>query len=324
MDRGPRYSNFAEGRLAFADRPTISFAPQRSPELTKGLLSRIPLDTLYLFVGTAEGVERHLRLFVRNLNGLDNCGGTGPHSPRAPEFHEFRSVAGLIDELQKQRQLVLAVEQREVEVPDPVPLDSHGMPDLAKIKAAGLNVRSRGEKQGHVLTHTKAVHVLRFQHEVLACPEVLELVRLLRLEPGHDSYDVEELIQGQFRPSDSDGQRTRIDVTMRSVLEVMFFLSQAVNVPPEHICSGLVVETQNPDGSPFDWDAVLGDLFHIRVTRHKPKSAFLAVQYRGYWFYIDDADTTSKITLTLFNDLFRLQRIGAAEGQPLLTLPVGR
>jgi hypothetical protein len=49
----------------------------------------------------------------------------------------------------------------------------------------------------------------------------------------------------------------------------------------------------------------------------------VVVKYRGWWFYIDD-DAASKVTLNVFNDLFRLQRLGVAEGQPLLTLPVGR
>jgi hypothetical protein len=152
---------------------------------------------------------------------------------------------------------------------------------------------------------------------------MLELTRVLRLEPGRESYEVEEIVEGQLRPTVVDG-RTKITLTMRSVLEVMYFLSQNVAVPPGHVCAGLVPVTSNADGSSFDWDAVLGDLLRVEVSAKKPKKAFVAVQYRHCWFWIDDADQSSKITITLFNDLFRLQRIGAAEGQPLLTLPVGR
>ena len=52
VDRGGA-SNYGQGTLNFADRPTITFAPRRSPELTKGLLTQIPLETLYLFAGNA-------------------------------------------------------------------------------------------------------------------------------------------------------------------------------------------------------------------------------------------------------------------------------
>ena len=104
----------------------------------------------------------------------------------------------------------------------------------------------------------------------------------------------------------------------------MYFLSHAIAVPPEHVQCGLVTITRNPDGTAFDWNDVTGDLLRISVAKHQPKHAAVAVSYRGYWYYIDDADIASKTTLSLFRELTRLQKVGAAEGQPLLTLPVGR
>ena len=47
------------------------------------------------------------------------------------------------------------------------------------------------------------------------------------------------------------------------------------------------------------------------------------MKYRDYWYYIQDTDLSSKTTLNLFNELLRLQKIGAVEGQPLLSLPLG-
>jgi hypothetical protein len=127
-DRGGA-TNFGEAQLNFADRPTITFAPQRAPELTKGLLSRIPLDTLYLLAANGEDTERDLRLFVRNINGIENCTSCGGPAPAsAPEFAEFRHVASLLGALRRDRNMVLAVEHREVDVPGPVPLDAGGMP----------------------------------------------------------------------------------------------------------------------------------------------------------------------------------------------------
>jgi hypothetical protein len=77
-DRGGA-SHYGEANMSFADRPTITFVPQRSSELTKGLLTRIPLETLFLSVVNVADEGRLLRLFVRNLNGIDNAGeGDGP------------------------------------------------------------------------------------------------------------------------------------------------------------------------------------------------------------------------------------------------------
>jgi hypothetical protein len=322
-DRGGM-SHYGEGNLRFADRPTITFAPQRSPELTKGLLTRIPLETLFLFVANGADQGRLLRLFVRNINGIDNAGeGGGPTPPIAPEFAEFRYAAELSGRLNRERRAVLSIESRPVDVPGAVPIHAVTADDLIKITAAGQGVRPLSGNNGYMLTHSKPVRVWRVQREALGAPEVDELVRVLRLKPRQETYEIEE-VEGQLRPSQDEPARSKLTVTTRSVLEVMFLLSQTINAPSEHVHDALVIETRNPDGSMFDWGQVLGDLFRVEVAKHKPKNAYIAVPYRGYWFYIDDADSSSKITLNLFSELFRLQRISASEGGPLLTLPVGR
>ena len=45
-----------------------------------------------------------------------------------------------------------------------------------------------------------------------------------------------------------------IAITGRSLLAVMFFLSQGVEAPPEHITDGLVTVTKSADGKNFDWE----------------------------------------------------------------------
>jgi hypothetical protein len=288
-------------------------------------LTQIPLETIYLFSANATDHARMMRLFVRNLNGIENAGsGGGPSPSSAPEFAEFRRAAEVLSQMQHERLAVLAVENRLVDVPGAVPMKTLTAQDLLKISAAGQGVRPISDNSGYVLTQSRPVRLLRIHPEAISAPDLLELTRVLRLTPYQESYAVEEVIEGQLRQTDFDTLRNKITVTTRSVLEVMYLLSKTVSVPAEHACSGLVTETRNPDGSPFNWDDVLGDLFHVEVSKHKPKTAYLAVPFRGYWYYIDDADTSSKITLSMFTDLFRLQRLGAAEGQPLLTLPVGR
>jgi hypothetical protein len=324
MDRGGA-SNYGQGSLNFADRPTITFAPQRSPELTKGLLGQIPLETLYLFAGNSIDHARLLRLFVRELNGIENAGNAGGPAPsQPPEFAEFRHIADLCGWCQSQRLIVLTTENRQTDVPGAVTMPSLSAQDLLKITAAGQGVRALPDNRGYLLTQSKSVRVLRVAPDALGAPEVVELATALHLKPGHASYEVEEAASGQLRPAIKDTGRTKLSVTTRSVLEVMYLLSHNIMTPEEHLAAGLVSETRNADGSSFDWNDVIGDLFRVQVCKHRPKAAYLAVPYRGYWFYIDDFDASSKITLTLFSELFRLQRLGAAEGQPLLTLPVGR
>jgi hypothetical protein len=316
-DRGPIYSNYLDGNLGFADRPTVTLAPQRSAAFTRALLSHISLETLYLFGTTNTGVDVLLRVFVREVNGLALTAGD-------PQVVEARRIADLMRVLQQQRTMVLGTDYRQSDVPDAPPFESLNAEELVKIKQAGYGVRSLGEKKGYVLTRTTPVRVLRIQPDAALSPEVLELERLLRLQPGLTSYELEAAPEGQLRPSDPPEQRTHITLTTRSVLEVMFLLSQAVAVPEEHLCKGSAAVACDPDGASLDGGHVLADLFHVGVAKRKPKAAAVAVKYRGYWYYIDDADAASKSTLRLFTELFRLERISDPEGAPLLTLPVGR
>jgi hypothetical protein len=75
----------------------------------------------------------------------------------------------------------------------------------------------------------------------------------------------------------------------------------------------------------FDWQEVLGGLFKVCNAKqiHRPKSAFVAVKYRGHWFYIDDSDQDTKVTFSLLLTMTRANLVGASKEGPVLTLPVG-
>jgi hypothetical protein len=53
----------------------------------------------------------------------------------------------------------------------------------------------------------------------------------------------------------------------------------------------------------------LGGMFlrTIHSQKERPENAYVAVQYRGWWFYIADDDQSSKATFSLLNILFSLQ-----------------
>ncbi|MFO0879132.1 MAG: hypothetical protein U0840_17445 [Gemmataceae bacterium] len=312
------------GRVGFADRPTLSFDPRRSEALTKALLSRLDLETIDLLDAAGWDLGRLLRLVIESINGVGNAlQAGGPTPATAPEFAEYQQVAGLMQRLYEQRLTILGVEQREADVPASVPFTSVDGQTLVTIQKSGYGVRSLSEK-GYVLTERKAVKGVRIHPEAVPSPEFAEITRILHLTPGLSFYEIEMAPGGQVRATATDALQPRLIVSTRSLLEIMYFMSHAISVPEEHLTAGLVTVTLNPDGTAFDWGQVTGDLFRILVCKHRPKQAAVTVQYRGYWFYIDDADVASKTTLALFRELTRLRKVGAAEGQPLLTLPVGR
>jgi hypothetical protein len=115
-------------------------------------------------------------------------------------------------------------------------------------------------------------------------------------------------------------------VTPRSTSQVYFFLANGVEVPGEHLAAGLVRPAVGPDGTRFDGRVVTDGLFTVHACKgHKPPAtAYVAVKYRDYWFYIDDRDQTSKATLALMLQLNRLDFARQQPAAPFLTLPIGR
>lgn len=314
--------NFGMGRLGFSDRPTLTFAPQRSPELTRALLTQVDLDTLYLFSKEGWGPERVVRLFIRTINGIDNASsGGGPVPADPPEFAEFRALSDLLAELERRRVAILTTQERSADLTDIVPVAAIHAQDAVALKKEGLGVRALGPNLGYQLTQAKPVKVVQIDPGSATSPDVLDLVQILGLPPYQTTYDVEEAPQGQVRRGSEP--RAKVTFTTRSILEVMYLLSKTVAVPQEHVGAGLAPITRNPDGTPFDWCMVTGDLFRACASKHRPKTAYVSVPYRGYWYSIDDRDAASKVTLNLFNELLRLQKTGTASGQPVLTLPVG-
>jgi hypothetical protein len=153
------------------------------------------------------------------------------------------------------------------------------------------------------------------------------LESLLNLRPGHRRYDL-VVASDAFDPLRvPSAPSTEVRLSPRSNVQVDFYLANGVEVPPEHIAAGLVRPPVAPDGTPFDLRAVTAGLFTVHAAKgHKPPScAYVAVKYRDYWYYVDDRDQPSKMTLGLVLNLGRLD-FSAQEGAagPFLTLPVGR
>ena len=100
-----------------------------------------------------------------------------------------------------------------------------------------------------------------------------------------------------------------------------------MDVPLEHFDCGVARPRLDADGQPFDARATTAGLFEVHACRgHKrPNTAYVAVKYRDYWYYIDDRDGVSKETFELMLQFSRLDfgRRRPSAG-PVLTLPAGR
>jgi hypothetical protein len=157
------------------------------------------------------------------------------------------------------------------------------------------------------------------QLEIKSSPEhhdtIWEIKQLLGLDQKLDVYHV----NNDFLRHSPD----TISIRSRSLMSIFFYLSHNVDTPKIHKAEGLVTVTRNKDGSEFDWNKTAGGgLFHIHQSEKQPDLAFVAIPYRGQWFYLADNDLESKSTFMLLTQLFRLQAGAAKSAGPALTLPL--
>jgi hypothetical protein len=141
------------------------------------------------------------------------------------------------------------------------------------------------------------------------------LRKVLGLDPSATRY--------RIVPSSLARSPDEFEVVGRSVLGVMYYLSQAVEPPAEHEAEGKVTVTRDATGGEFDWRRVVGPLLRICSSASAPGDAFVAVEYRDHWFYIRDDDLNSKSTFGLLTQLFSLQSATGVSSGPLLTIPTG-
>lgn len=101
---------------------------------------------------------------------------------------------------------------------------------------------------------------------------------------------------------------SKVTIRCRTLLSMLFFLSQGVDVPLSDRKAGLVTTTKNLDGSEFDWSDISRRLLKVHFSESKrPSDAYVACSYRGKWFYIKDDDSESKATFLLMTEIFTLQ-----------------
>jgi hypothetical protein len=140
-------------------------------------------------------------------------------------------------------------------------------------------------------------------------PMINETKKLLGLNPGRNIFRITE----RFTRLQDD----EISIQTRSVMAMMGFMSKGIEVPPEHLSEGRVIDYRFPKSTENSIP------FTMRSSKERPENPYAAVRYQDYWFYIDNTDIRSKRALMLILLLFSLQASTPAGAAPVLTLPTG-
>jgi hypothetical protein len=314
--------------MSGANRPTITFTPADDGEAVQRFLTPISAETLVFLTQTSWPVSTVLRLWMERLNGVPNADtASGPQRDVVPDFARFVRIAELCQFAQDHDLLSVHLDHHFTEAGGPLKADAITAAAVVEAAKNGMEYRSCTDGQTYCLVRRESGLVLTLHPGATDNPEVAEMLSLLNLVPGQCQYNL--LVASGPTP---DPQRHRVPpatdlrVLTRSTAQVLFYLANGVEVPADHLAAGLVRLPLDPDGRPFDMREVTRGLFAVRACKgHKPPpTAYVATQYRGWWYYIDDRDAQSKATFALVLQLSRLDFARQRVAGPLLTLSAGR
>jgi hypothetical protein len=319
------HTNLGFGELSLRDTPTLSYHPREGREIAKSLLTPLSSD-LFIVVNAGADLEQLLLMTINDINDVPNAPEATIMAPKHPgDNAEFRRGIHLLSLLRDRDATELAFETSEESdiSSDPIPKSSIQGRDLLNAAKDGYVYRTRGEGQATLLKREKELY-LRVRPAYVGSPEMEEVARIFHLAPGLRKYKIKsELAEGAEPNLPSALGSDTFYLNLRSVLQMMTFLSKGVCVPEEHVRSGIAPVTPGPDGRPFDWTYVTAGHFFVCSQKHRPRGAEVAVPYRGYWFYIPQQDVNSRAILAILEMLFALQESEGKHVGPLLTLPIG-
>jgi hypothetical protein len=136
------------------------------------------------------------------------------------------------------------------------------------------------------------------------------LLDLLKLDPAVRSFP----IRFGFGADRTD----EIRIYTRSLIEILSTLAAQIEVPAGNVTGGRTYPTRP---RPARLEALPS--LAVRARELRPYEPFVAVEYRGTWYWIDDRDYASKrVFSTLMLLLNLVDKAGEAQ-LPVITIPTG-
>jgi len=310
--------------VGYSERPTITYTILGGEEFSKRLLTPIPVVSISQLADSGWRSDRVLKLTVEQMNGVKNAPrASGPTPREAPEFRDFQEAVRLMRKLNREGMFSFEFGKRAKQIGDPILLDKVEGDMLVDAGKMALEFRATEDGKKMALIQDQRILMMRVSDRGVESQEVRRLRELLHLQPERARYDLIDRADADYDPLEPDDLVSNISIESRSLMGVMYYLSNAVDVPPEHKAAGPVTETLDSEGNPFDWSEVFEGIFVVHCSKSRPRNAAVAVKYEGYWFYIAKDDENSLSTFVLLSQLASLtagERKGSA---PVLTLPIG-
>ena len=300
-------TNLGLGEVGWSNRPTFTFMPQRGKSFAKMITTPVPLPVLIDLAASEWDIPVLLQLMIQDINGNENTSGL--------ISSEFLELIQLLGDLQYRADLYFGSIEKREKIFEPISKKSISVSDIVEAANSGYRFNLDDSGENYVLTQTFNQPVLYIPQEA---PERNRLFKLLHLQ--HMKTPYVKILAGKY-PEEAQDETDFIMMEARSILDTIAYLAGGVEVPETHIAKGWATENWPVTGSP---SSDLRGLIRIKTSESRPDNS-LAVQHRGYWFYLADNDTRSKLTFLILAEILRMALSPGEDAKaPVLTLPVGR
>jgi len=288
-------SNFAP-TVSYSDTPTISYVPLSNIEFAKSLMTPVSAAN-FILLAHAGGYDHMMlfRLFFEQIGDVDsdllNHSGVDYFTS---EYNKFNLI----------------------------------MNTMSRLYLSGAFEAPRaGSYDKHIGI------VLRFRDHKVNTPDARKLKKLLGIPLQSKSIVfLEHTLLGELQVKDGTliyneepKPRNMVYVRLRSIYSIIDLLGRGVQIPCHDIDAHMTRELIYPNGTRFDWSAMMRNILTVHSSETEPKQDYLVRTFmHNHWFYIKASDLASKDT---FDAILRVLTLTSAvassnNSMPVLTIPV--
>jgi hypothetical protein len=319
------------GNIGFSDSPTITFTPRQGNEILGPLTSRMSVLTI---AKMAQAGYRFDFLLALMAEGLTDVRGpeTGVGTDFRPGDKEFIEVIQSVGRLIDKGQLKVGTFSWN----DPYSDITYKREDITvdnQLTAIALGsgvgrFRSYDGGKNYYFTDKHDYPAMWIDPEARTSSDGKRIIEILNLQPTPLkrvwSFSPNRVVEGTDFENVPDDPRPEVRMQLRTFYSVLNLLAYGVNVPPNDEEERRAFTKDLYDKAVSDGRAVdLTDKFVVQSSSDRPANAFVAVEHRGRWFYVDDRDHVSKRLFNAVYDLFNMEIApSGGGGGPILTVPV--
>ena len=256
-----------------ATRRPLSYHPREGREIAKSLLTPLSAD-LFSVVNAGADIEQLLLMTINDINDVPNAPRATTLTPKVADDNTlFLEGIRLLAALRERdgTELAFGTNEETDGASDPIPEGAVQGRDLLNAAQRRLCLSHQGEgprDPAQAGERPRAQDPPGFVNS----PEMAEVARIFKLKPGQNMYKIkseltEEANERLHEPV--EGSDT-IYMNLRSVLQIMTFLSKGVCVPDEHVISGIAPDDARHRRPAFDWTRVTAGNFFVHAQKHRP------------------------------------------------------